>query len=201
MDVREKIIIEAAKLYFMHGVKKVKMDTIAGKLKISKRTIYENFRNKDILIRETIDLNQREQMKINTQILDNSENIIEAVLKLLKSGSEILSQINPNYFADLRRLYPVIWKEKIQEGKAQTFNLIMSLLKKGKKQGVYKEDINEEIISLILIEQLFMISDPGIFPPAKYKISEVYENIIISMTRGVATKHGIELLENYRQSK
>ncbi len=198
MDAREQIITEAAKLFFIHGVKKIKMDTIARRLKISKRTIYENFRNKDSLIRETIDQNQREQMKINTQIIDESKNIIEAVLVLLKTGSEILSQINPAYYADLRRLYPSIWKEKIQEGKAHSFRLITDLLKKGKQQGVYMQDINEEIIALILIEQLFMISDPSIFPPKKYKISEIYENIIISMTRGVATRYGIELLENYR---
>jgi len=201
MDIREKIIAEAGKLFMTNGVKKIKMDTIAKKLMISKRTIYESFKNKDELIRETLDYEHRKHVDINNAIIERSDNIIEAVLLFLKTGSEILSQVNPDYFSDLKRLYPAIWKGKVQESKMYTFKLILGLLKKGKEQGIYLEDINEEIIALILIEQLFLISDQTVFPPSRYPITEVYENIIVSMTRGVATRRGLELLEKYRQGK
>ncbi len=197
MDVREKIIREAAKFFYLMGIKKVRMDSIAKKLKISKRTIYENFKNKDSLIRETIDMSHNEQVSLNNNILAKSQNTIEAVLALLKNGSELLASINPEYFADLQRLYPKIWEEKIEQSKIQSYNLILELLKKGKKEGIYREDINEKIIALILIEQLNMISDQKIFPFKKFAIAEIYENIIIIMTRGVATNKGINLIENY----
>ncbi|TVR74947.1 MAG: TetR/AcrR family transcriptional regulator [Marinilabiliales bacterium] len=198
MDIRDKIIAEAGKLFMANGVKKIKMDTIAKKLMISKRTIYENFKDKDELIRESLDYENRRHSEINNLIIEQSGNIIEAVLMFLKTGSEILSQVNPDYFSDLKRLYPAIWKEKVQESKVYTFNLILGLLKKGKEQGIYLEDINEEIIAMILIEQLFLISDQTAFPPSRYPITEVYENIIISMTRGITTTHGRELLEKHR---
>lgn len=201
MDVREKILREASGLFFQMGIKRVKMDNIAQRLKISKRTIYENFKDKDSLIRETIDLNNKEQISLNNKILTESETIIEAVLTLLKNGSEMLSQINPGFYKDLQRLYPKIWKEKIQESKIHSHQLIMELLKKGKDQGIYMKYINEDIIALILIEQLFMLSDQSIFPASKFSIVEVYENIIISMTRGVATAKGLKLLEEYQHTK
>ncbi len=197
MDVREEIIRESAKLFFQKGVKKVKMDSIAKKLRISKRTIYENFKNKDSLIRATIDHTQKEQMELNNKLLSESKNTIEAVMSLLKNGSEMLSGINPKYFSDLKRLYPNIWKEKIEQNKVHSRKFILDLLKKGKKQGIYRKDINEEIIALILIEQLSMLSDQK-FPPAKkFSLAEIYENIIINMTRGVATARGLELLERH----
>lgn len=197
MDIRERIIREALELFLIHGVKKVKMDNIAKRLRISKRTIYENFKNKDSLIRETIDLTHNQQININNKILAESDNTIEAVLTLLRNGSKLLSGINPRYFTDLQRLYPKIWKEQIHQSKIHSYKFILELLKKGKQQGIYREDINEEIIAIILIEQLNMISNQSIFPAKKFSMVEVYENIIINMTRGVATSKGLELLKNY----
>lgn len=185
-------------MFIIMGIKRVKMDTIAQKLNISKRTIYDNFRNKDALIRATIDLTQKEQNNINNKIIHNSENIIEAVLSLLKNGSDLLAGINPQYYTDLKRLYPDIWKEKIEQSKEHSFKLILELLKKGKEQGIYRQEINEEIITLILTGQLYMLFEQKLFPAGKFSIVEVYENIIINMTRGVATNKGLELLEKHK---
>jgi TetR/AcrR family transcriptional regulator, cholesterol catabolism regulator len=63
MGFREEIKREAIGLFFKMGVKNVRMDTIAQRLKVSKRTIYENFKNKDSLIREAIDLHRKNKMK------------------------------------------------------------------------------------------------------------------------------------------
>jgi TetR/AcrR family transcriptional regulator, cholesterol catabolism regulator len=199
MGFREEIKREAIGLFFKMGVKNVRMDTIAQRLKVSKRTIYENFKNKDSLIREAIDLSQKEQNEIHEKIVSESGNVIEAVLSLLKNGSEMLSGINPRYYADLQRLYPGIWNEKIRQSKLHSHQLIRDLLKKGIHEGIYREDINEEIISLILIEQLYMLLDEKILPTGEFSIVEVYENIIITMTRGLATPKGLKLLENYQQ--
>jgi TetR/AcrR family transcriptional regulator, cholesterol catabolism regulator len=111
----------------------------------------------------------------------------------------MLSGINPRYYADLQRLYPRIWNEKIRQSKLHSHQLIRDLLKKGIHEGIYREDINEEIISLILIEQLYMLLDEKILPAGEFSIVEVYENIIITMTRGLATPKGLKLLENYQQ--
>lgn len=197
MEIRESIIREASGLFILMGVKKVKMDIVAKRLKISKRTIYENFKDKDSLIRATIDLFQQEQNEINKKILDDSENIIEAVLNLLKYGSEILGKINPKYYSDLQRLYPKIWKEKIEQNKVELCKFTLELLKKGKEQGLYRDDLNVEIIAHILIEQLTMLSDQRFIAGRKFSPVEIYENIVISMTRGIATVKGLELLEKY----
>jgi AcrR family transcriptional regulator len=40
MEIRERIILEAGKLFAAKGVRQVTMDTIAQEMGISKRTIY-----------------------------------------------------------------------------------------------------------------------------------------------------------------
>jgi TetR/AcrR family transcriptional regulator, cholesterol catabolism regulator len=198
MELRDEIKKEAIALFFSKGVKEVKMDTIARKMKISKRTIYENFKDKETLIKEAIDFSQREQVETNNKILKESGNTIEAFLELLKISSALLSKINPLYFRDLRRLYPKIWNEKINQSKTHSHEIIQCLLNKGIKEGIYRKDINEELISLILIEQLYMLSDPQIFPK-KFSIVELFGNIILTMTRGLLTGKGLQMLESYLQ--
>jgi TetR/AcrR family transcriptional regulator, cholesterol catabolism regulator len=196
-DFNDEVKKEAIWLFFRMGIKKVKMDTLAKRMKISKRTIYESFRDKETLITEAIDYMQREQNEINKKILNESENTIEAVMELLKNGSALVAKISPLYFQDLRRLYPKIWNEKIKQSKTHSYKIIHSLLKKGISEGIYRKDINEEIISLILIEQLYMLSDPHLFPGKKFHLAEVYENIILTMTRGLLTARGLKLLDKY----
>jgi TetR/AcrR family transcriptional regulator, cholesterol catabolism regulator len=195
MDFREVIIMVAGDLFLQKGVKDVTMDVIAQKLKVSKRTIYFYFKDKDALIKAAGEKVIKEQNVLNNKIIQESENSISAILALLRSGSELLSTTNPKYYTDLQRLYPCIWRENIQQSKIHSYKLILDLLKQGKNEGNYRNEIKEEIIACIFIEQLYMITDQRIFPPGKFSIVEVYENIIINMTRGIATSKGLKLIE------
>lgn len=46
-EIKEKILQLATTMFFQHGIRKVKMDDIANHLKISKRTLYELYQNKE----------------------------------------------------------------------------------------------------------------------------------------------------------
>jgi len=57
MDIRKKIIEEAGNLFMKNGIRVITMDSIALSLCISKRTIYENFKDKEDLIHNFLTLN------------------------------------------------------------------------------------------------------------------------------------------------
>ena len=50
VDCSDRIITEAAKMFSSYGIRAVTMDLLAVNLGMSKRTIYENFRDKDELL-------------------------------------------------------------------------------------------------------------------------------------------------------
>ena len=50
MEIKERIIAKAGDLFFQYGVKSVSMDELAFSLGISKRTIYENFKDKNEIL-------------------------------------------------------------------------------------------------------------------------------------------------------
>lgn len=50
-------------LFMRNGIKSVTMDNIAGQMGISKRTLYENFRDKDELLMECFIYQSKEAQK------------------------------------------------------------------------------------------------------------------------------------------
>lgn len=48
--MREKILTNAAELFLTYGFKSITMDDISSHLGISKKTIYQHFENKTILV-------------------------------------------------------------------------------------------------------------------------------------------------------
>ncbi len=52
MELKERIIEETSKLFFQNGIKSMTMSDIASHLGISKRTLYEVFKDKEDLLEE-----------------------------------------------------------------------------------------------------------------------------------------------------
>ncbi len=66
MDYHQRIIEKAAEMFRTYGIRAVTMDMLANDLGISKRTIYEVFKDKEELLQGVLKwmaVKQREMMK------------------------------------------------------------------------------------------------------------------------------------------
>ena len=196
MTVKEKIIEKAIALFLRSGIRAITMDDISREAGVSKRTIYENFKDKDDLLRNCMIAMDIEYTKEHEAVVQQSENIIQLVFGLMKLGIKAINQINPLFFDDLRRYHIRVWKEvyKISAEKQRTQTL--TILRKGINQGVFRKEIDLEIVTILLMEQLRMMPDKTIFPHDKFSQSVTFENVIINFFRGIATKKGLELIDN-----
>ncbi len=120
------------------------------------------------------------------------------VFKDLKHGIQVINTVNPIFFTDLKRYHYNIWmqtyKLNYEWHMAQTY----TTLKKGINEGVFRKNIDIEIVAKLLHEQLRILSDDQIFPSSRFSIRVVFENIMINFMRGIATNKGLEMIENYQ---
>ena len=78
METRDRIISKSIELFVRFGIRYVTMDQIAAELGISKRTIYELFKDKDDLLLQCIEeMGKRNNRELH-DIVVKSENVIEA---------------------------------------------------------------------------------------------------------------------------
>ncbi|MCG6189473.1 TetR/AcrR family transcriptional regulator [Maribellus maritimus] len=195
MELRERIIEEATKQFFQYGIRNVTMDDIAVSLGMSKRTVYETFKDKGTLVETCINnLTIREDKKV-ARVVSESANVIEAIFVFMREGTKAMNAINPVFFKDLEKLYPRLWKRVDTETKAKRLNLSARFLEKGIKEGFFRNDLNIEIVSKLFHEQMSLLIDETIFPRDKYNHSEIFQNMIINFTRGISTSNGIQIID------
>lgn len=173
------------------------MDYIAEHLGVSKRTIYENFKDKDELLNFCLESGMKKQRKRYKEIIKSSSNIIEAILTFIKNSINTLNLINPVFFSDLQKYYPSQWSKYIEVNNSQNLDKTIQLLKKGVEEGLFRKSINLEIVGKLILEQFNLLNNQDIFLEDRYSKVEVFENIVINFTRGIATSKGISYLEKY----
>ncbi len=195
MEIRKRIIAGAGKLFYTRGIKRVTMDDLAEAIGMSKRTIYENFRDKTEILRETVDfLNDENKQKVD-QMLSESDNVMEVIIKILLYGLESIDLVTPMYLEDMQKFYPQVWEETIQKGRKSAQTQLQDLLERGKKEGLFRSEINTRLVSRIFYEQLNLIHSNEAFPIEEFPRKELFENMFLNFARGISTRKGIEVLD------
>ncbi len=199
MEIKDRITTGAREMFVKYGIRSITMDMIAEHLGVSKRTIYENFKDKDELLNSCINAAMNDQRVRNDEIILSSSNIIEATFKFIENSINIIKLINPAFFYDIRKYYPGIWSSKIKENNARNLNRTIELLNKGIDENLFREEINVEIVAKLILEQFSLLSNRDIFPENKYSMIDVFENIVINFIRGIATDEGINMIDQYNK--
>ena len=192
--MKEKIISKATDLFLSLGFKSVTMDDIANKMGMSKKTIYQHFKNKNCLVKSCtfhmfdfishgIDC-IREEKKNPIYELYAIKSFVLKHLKDEKSSPQYqLQKYYPNIFLNLRkRQY-----EKMND-------CVVENLKEGIKQGYFRDDINVDIISKIYFSGMMDLKDTEMFPPQTYSMPLLMETYLEYHVRAIATPKGIETL-------
>ena len=197
MDVRKRILTEATNLFFQNGIRDITMDNIAEKLGISKRTIYETFKNKSELLINCFEEYSKERYKANEEIIKNSHNVLAAICSFIQSGALAIDLLNPAFFTDMRKYHNDIWVMATKQQNEKNYNLAYRLLRKGINEGIFRKDINIDIVVKLILEQMKLLVDNEVFSSDKYTRSEVFKNMVINFIRGIATNRGIELIDSF----
>ena len=195
MDNRERIIEEAAGLFRIYGIKSVTMDSIATHLGISKRTIYEIFSDKDELLRGVLCWMAEQQKELLKRILQESENSIVAIFKLLEINRDHFQSMSPAFLADLRKYYFDAMKTS-KDCELPDYKNNQQIIEKGIKEGLFRNDINPDLANRCLYNLGKSIMDNELYPFDQFSRRDVVHNVFINYLRGISTGKGLELIND-----
>lgn len=197
-DTKQKIIVESLILFKRYGIKIITMDKLAVKLAVSKRTIYEIFKDKNELVEYCINHLITEEEEITKNIIDNSDNVIDGFLKRMRRTVNLMSSVNENFLYDAEKYHYSVFQRKGKLQNDKEYQMIIDFIQRGKKDGMLRNDINEEIISRLIKEQMKIVANVDLFPPDSFDKADVFRNISINFIRGIATQTGIEIIEKLK---
>lgn len=195
MNQREKIIQEAGELFIKNGTRQVTMDTIAQSLGISKRTIYENFKDKNDLLTNFLTAQILQHQKQSFEIMTKADNVIDALFAFGEFNQETFKKINPLFFDDLKKYHPDIFKNIMENGQIKNYDITYTILKRGVNEGIFRKEIDLEISNRFIHHTMEFFHK--IEEEKKCEHQKIWISVHLPYLRGICTQKGQELIEKF----
>ncbi len=188
MNETQQILTRIIPLVMQLGVRAVTMQQIAQELGMSKKTLYQYFKNKADLVHQMVQFHIAMEREMIQTIVQTDKNAINEIIEIGQHVIQHLRQVNPTSAYDLKRLYPKSW-QLFDEHKKFIAQIIQQNLEKGIKQGWYRSDFNIEIITRLYVSKIDAIIDINVFP-AHFSKAEIYQEMLKYHIHGVANEKG-----------
>ena len=196
--MQDRILNKARELMFQTGVKHVTMDDLANQLGISKKTIYQYFKDKDALVSAIVEFELANHATICNQSMQLADNAVHEIFLLMTVIQEMFNRMNPLALFEIEKYYPLAF-EKIKNHKDDfIFSMISANLEKGIAEGLYRKDVDVTILSKYRLETSLIPFNIHVFHPSKFDMLKVNLQIIEHFVYGVATLEGHKLMDRYK---
>ena len=198
--MQDRILNKARELMFQTGVKHVTMDDLANQLGISKKTIYQYFKDKDALVSSVVEFELANHALLCNQSTQAADNAVHEIFLLMSVIQEMFNRMNPLALFEIEKYYPLAF-EKIKNHKDDfIFSMISANLEKGIEEGLYRKDVDITILSKYRLETSLIPFNIHVFHPSKFDLLKVNLQIIEHFVYGVATLEGHKLMDTYKLS-
>ncbi|MDD4800552.1 MAG: TetR/AcrR family transcriptional regulator [Proteiniphilum sp.] len=195
MELHERIIEKAGNLFIQYGVKNSSMDEIATSLGISKRTIYEIFRDKEELLISFLKKTRDERNAYFADYLCDEYNVIEVFLKIIEAQQN-MPMANVKFFEDIRKYYPRAAK-LIQEEVDRNNAFLRKFLRKGIGQGFIRENLNVDVTAFLVEDSTYTYIRASYLEQPPFSFRELFFTMMINFIRGISTEKGIRIIDEY----
>ena len=147
-QVKNDIRVLATNEFIKKGVKAVKMNDLAQTLRISKRTIYEIYKDKESLLFSVVK-NQIQKENLSLKSYYETHNAIETIVEFYNRQVAKSLKVNPVFFKELHSYVKVT--EYLKKKHEERHNDGITFFENGVKDGYFKNDLNFRV-SLSVID-------------------------------------------------
>jgi AcrR family transcriptional regulator len=176
------------------------MDSLANQLGMSKRTIYEVFSDKDELLMAVLTMMAQQQKDLVKRVLDDSENSIVAIFRMLEINRDNFQYMSPAFQADLKKYHHDVLIKNADKIEMPDYRNHYQVIEKGIKEGLFRKEISADLVNRCLYNLGRSIMDNDLYPYEEFSRHDVIRNIFINYVRGIATQKGLDLI-NRLESK
>ena len=201
METKEKIIGSAEELFMQYGIRSVTMDDVARQSSMSKKTIYQYFDNKDSLVL-AVAVNHFEREKAEFLEIENiAENAVHELILVSQCIRKHVFKMNPSLLFDMQKYHGSSWDTYLKFKHGTIRGQIMRNIERGKSEGLFRDEIDSEILSIIRVEQVQLVFDPSIFPTDKFDFRAVQMQIMDHFVNGLLTDKGRNAYREFTETE
>lgn len=165
---------------------KFTMDDLAKRLAISKRTLYENFSSKTLILETIIERTSTDMIKKTERIIDNDQ---LSLLEKIKQSIRIMPQYYEFYdlriLDQMRKYYPEQWKKVHSD--LNDWSQLKELIQEAIQEGLIANK-NEALIMRLITDSVNLTLDQRFFLDNSVTVEEAIYSIVDILLFGLVKK-------------
>jgi AcrR family transcriptional regulator len=199
IEVKSKIINASRDLFFEFGPSRVKMEEIAEKLAMSKKTLYKHFASKDDVLGAVLDASHCEidvlmQGFKHSLTASTDEQFLQ---QLSEAGRQMADRLNivwqSPFLKDIQRSYPEYWQTFTVRRRNSILGMFQMICEDGKKRGVLRSELNYELFTLMYLACIENVMHPTVMNNLQMSGGAVFQMMMAIIFGGVMTDKGREI--------
>ena len=201
LDTKQRIQKAAHGLVMQYGIRSISMDDIAANLGMSKKTIYQYFKDKDELVEAVVDeviLTNQYACKAD---IDRSENAVHEIFLVMDMMAEMFKTMNPSILHDMQKYHPAAFSKFSKHKNEFLYNVCTQNLQRGIREELYRPEMAVDILCRYRVETMFVPFNPEFQQKLKQSLAKIEEEILIHFLFGLVSQKGYKLIMKYRELK
>lgn len=194
-----KILSASAELFSQYGFKTITMDDIARRAGISKKTLYQHFANKQEVVNDSVIWYKNQMTELCNSTLNDAENAIEAMVRMMAYFDSMNKRINPMALFEMQRFFPDAYKIFRELLASKDVTMMKENILWGMKEGLYREDINAELLARYRLETSLLVLQPNLLVSDRNDLMSVALEIGEHFLYGIMTVKGEKLYHKYKE--
>lgn len=198
MEPKERILEKAHELFNRFGIRSVSMDDIATQVGMSKKTVYQYYTDKEELVSAVIEAklaNNRECCLADQQ---RAENAVHEIFLAFDMIQELFSNMNPIVIYDMEKYHPPAFQKFQEFRNGFLYQTISTNLKRGIEEGLYRPEMDIDILTRLRIASVMLAFNPEVFPNNRTHLVEIERELTEHFLFGLTTTKGQKLINKYK---
>ena len=197
MENKNQVLEKATELFIEHGSKTLTMDDVAREFGISKKTLYQKYKNKEALLEEVLDFKLKGVIEKMQQLDVEVDNAVE---RMFCRDEQMERAVNSNKSMMVKQLvkyYPSIFNKHMVNFAEKFSKVLTHNIERGREQGFYRHDFKEEIYSKLFVQLMMSYDSSPILEHEKVEREEFNHEVMMLYMNAITTEKGKQILKKY----
>lgn len=193
-EQHQRVMNEVFAMIRHKGLKATTMDSLAATLSMSKRTLYEVYGNKESLLSLCLEHHLKQRNEEVKRYFDKCDNAMDALYQVFYLHLQFIQGTSKKFFEDMDERFKDL-RVCYDDNNNPVLNGLTAAIQKGIEQGVFRREINYVIAIRMMSVQMEALKRMENYFPEEITHPEVFNAIVLSFLRTIATPKGNEILD------
>jgi AcrR family transcriptional regulator len=190
-----EILERTIELFSEFGIRNLNMEDISRSLGISKKTLYLYVKSKEDLIEKLFQFDDFKMDAEFAKIKAENLNAIEVLIRVSLIVFREMGKFDPKIKFELKKYYEPIFNQFMVRKQNHIFDLISKNLEKGIAEGLYRSDLNIELVSGLYVRNLVLMHNKDYCIVEKVTFLQVFEVMFENHIRAISNADGLAYFE------